>query len=388
MKRWPVKSLGELVNFVGGGTPRRDRPDYWGGAIPWASVKDLQSQSLETTLESITAEGLAHSASHLIPKDTVIIASRVGLGKVAINRKPVAINQDLKALTPQSADLLPRYLLLFLLSKVKYFESAGVGSTVKGLTIADYQKLKIVLPHLAEQERIVNLMDDADALRKLRAAADHRTADLIPALFNEMFGDPATNPMRWKEGTLGDVIHAAQDGPHVSPRYAESGIPFLSARHIKPGRVVWSDLKYLSRPDAESQWKKCKPERGDVLYTKGGTTGVAAAIDFDTEIAVWVHIALLKTNRKKIDPIWLESMLNSEFCYKQAQQLTHGIANRDLGLTRMIRIQLFVPPLALQKEFAGRVTKVRELEAGQITSRQRLDDLVQSMLYGAFSGGL
>jgi type I restriction enzyme S subunit len=141
MKRWPLKPLGDLVTFVGGGTPRRDRPDYWGGDIPWASVKDLQSQSLEMTAETITTLGLANSASNLIPKGTVIIASRVGLGKVAINKKPVAINQDLKALTPRSNNIRPRYLLQFLYSKAEYFERAGVGATVKGLTIGDYQKL-------------------------------------------------------------------------------------------------------------------------------------------------------------------------------------------------------------------------------------------------------
>src|SRR3989338_2298427 len=106
------------------------------------------------------------------------------------------------------------------------------------------------------------------------------------------------------------MIHAAKDGPHVSPRYAASGIPFLSARHIKPGEVIWSDLKYLDQSEAEVQWRKCKPERGDILYTKGGTTGVAAVINFDTKIAVWVHIALLKTNHDKVHPIWLENMLN------------------------------------------------------------------------------
>lgn len=118
MTRWPTKPLGELVNFIGGGTPRRDCPDFWGGEIPWASVKDLKSQSLGRTLESITPQGLDNSASNLIPKDTVIIASRVGLGKVVINLTPVAINQDLKALTPRDNNLFPRYLLLFLLSKV------------------------------------------------------------------------------------------------------------------------------------------------------------------------------------------------------------------------------------------------------------------------------
>jgi len=133
-------------------------------------VKDLRGQSLDTTVDTITAEGLSNSASNLIPEGTVIIASRVGLGKAAINRRPVAINQDLKALTPRTKELLPWYLLQFLLSKADYFERSGVGATVKGLTIPDYQKLDIPVPPLAEQERIVKLLDEADGLRKLTGA--------------------------------------------------------------------------------------------------------------------------------------------------------------------------------------------------------------------------
>jgi type I restriction enzyme S subunit len=106
---------------------------------------------------------------------------------------------------------------------------------------------------------------------------------LTDHLFIEMFGDPATNPLGWRWAVVGDVVHSALDGPHVSPIYASSGIPFLSTRHIRRGEIIWDDLKFISSEDAEQHWRKCKPEKGDILYTKGGTTGLAKAIDFDRE---------------------------------------------------------------------------------------------------------
>ena len=92
-----------------------------------------------------------------------------------------------------------------------------------------------------------------------------------------------TLPNGWRWAVVGDVVHSALDGPHVSPIYASSGIPFLSTRHIRRGEIIWDDLKFISSEDAEQHWRKCKPEKGDILYTKGGTTGLAKAIDFDRE---------------------------------------------------------------------------------------------------------
>jgi type I restriction enzyme, S subunit len=98
---------------------------------------------------------------------------------------------------------------------------------------------------------------------------------------------------------------------HVSPEYVHSGIPFLSTRNIRPEGIVWEDLKFISKSDAEIQWKNAKPTRGDVLYTKGGTTGVARAVDFDLDFAVWVHVAVLKLSKNKAEPVSLQEMLNS-----------------------------------------------------------------------------
>ena len=179
-------------------------------------------------------------------------------------------------------------------------------------------------------------------------------------------------------------MYSASDGPHVSPKYSEAGVPFLSTRHVRAGEIAWENLKFINQEDAEIQWRKCKPERGDILCTKGGTTGLAARVRTDRPFAVWVHVALLKPNPKKVDSTWLESMLNSDFCYRQSQKLTHGIANHDLGLTRMVNIDIFLPPLDQQRAFMRRRLLVEELKGSHRASLAEMDALFASLQHCAF----
>jgi type I restriction enzyme S subunit len=263
---------------------------------------------------------------------------------------------------------------------------AGVAQpNISGSQLED---IPIPLPPLAEQKRIAAILDQADVLRVKRRTALARLDALVQAVFLEMFGDPVTNPMGWEEKTLGDVIYFAKDGPHVSPIYVDKGIPFLSTRNIRAGQVIWEEMKYISRQDAEVHWEKCKPENGDILYTKGGTTGLAKAIDFHDEIAIWVHIALLKTMHEKVHPLWLENMLNSQYCYTQSQRYTRGIANRDLGLNRMVNIKIYTPPLLLQKQFAEHVAKIDKQRQHMQQSVGTLDLLFYSLQQRAFRGEL
>jgi type I restriction enzyme, S subunit len=261
-------------------------------------------------------------------------------------------------------------------------------TNISNLNIERCLNIKLSLPSLFEQRRIAAILNQADALRAKRREALAQLESLTQSIFIEMFGDPVANPKGWQPATLGDLIHSASDGPHVSPIYAECGVPFLSARHVRPGEISWHDLKYLTREDAEIQWKKCKPSRGDILYTKGGTTGFAAVVRTDDKFAVWVHVALLKPNRQLVDSTWLEAMLNTQYCYRQSQDLTHGIANRDLGLKRMVKILMYHPPLALQREFAHRMTQVAQQIQLQQNGLAEFDNLFASVQHRAFRGEL
>jgi type I restriction enzyme S subunit len=127
-----------------------------------------------------------------------------------------------------------------------------------------------------------------------------------------------------------------------------------------------------------------RPEKGDVLYTKGGTTGIARVNDLDFEFSVWVHLAVLKVAKELINPHYIALALNSPLCYKQSQAYTQGISNFDLGLTRMIKILLPLPPAHEQSRIVSKVYELmalcNRLEARLGTAQTEANRLLESVL--------
>jgi type I restriction enzyme, S subunit len=395
MQNWTSKKLGELVKFVGGGTPKRDHSEYWNGEIPWASVKDIKSESLYETAESITKKGLDNSASNLIPAESVIIASRVGLGKVSINKIPVAINQDLKALKPKQDNLLlPRYLLFFLLSKARYLENMGVGATVKGLKISDYEKMDFPLPPLREQQRIVKILDEVDVLRKLRANAECRTADLIPSLFNKIF--LKTN---YIEKTIGEYLEEGwlllhKDGNHggLYPRvkdFGDEGVAFLSASSVtNKGSFNQSNVKRLSEEKAR-KLRHGWIQKDDVLLAHNATVGKVGYYEGLYENAlIGTSLTAFRVNRDCIEPRFLWAALRNEYFQQQLKKNMKQAVRDQVPITAQRKLLLRIPNIELQKDFTKKILEIFQLEAKQTTSRNYLDDLFQSCLHRAFNGEL
>ena len=318
----------------------------------------------------------------------LILCIRATIGNRNWSDREYCLGRGVAGLRAKDTELSQAYLGHWLDHVTPVLRTKGRGATFLQVSKGDIASLQILLPPLAEQKRIARILDATDALRTKRREALAQLDTLLQSTFLDMFGDPVTNPMGWEQCVVGDVVHAAKDGPHVSPRYAECGVPFLSTRHIKPGKVVWEDLKYIDQDEANRQWNKCKPELGDILYTKGGTTGIAARVATSKPFAVWVHVALLKPIVKKVQPIWMEAMLNSAYCYTQSQRYTHGIANRDLGLKRMLKIQMFLPPLAQQRGFAAMVESIEQQKASQRAHLSELNTLFASLQSRAFRGDL
>jgi len=313
------------------------------------------------------------------------------LGKVAINLTPVAINQDLKALTPRDNNLFPRYLLLFLLSKAEYFEQAGVGATVKGLTIADYQSLKIPVPPLAEQEWIVKLLDEADELRKLRAQADRRTTDLIPALFRDMFGNAghmvdSARPL----SEVAEVVSGVAKGRRFNGPKPVT-VPYIRVANVQAGYLDLEEIKTIEALPSEVQELTLK--KGDVLLTEGGDFDkLGRGALWEHEIANCIHrnhVFRVRVEPSKLPPIYFEKFLQTP----TAKEYFLGCAKRttnlaSINMTQLRNLPLPLPPIPLQNEFAARVAEIRAMEAQQAASRRRLDDLFQSMLHRTFRGEL
>jgi type I restriction enzyme S subunit len=198
-------------------------------------------------------------------------------------------------------------------------------------------------------------------------------------------------PESWVWTNLGQLSWSVKDVPHYSPKYSASGIPFITGGNIRPEGIDFSSAKYISPQLHAELSERCKPEYGDLLYTKGGTTGIARINTEKREFSVWVHVAVLKLV-DSIERFYLQHALNSSHCYRQSQIYTHGVGNQDLGLTRMIWITIPLPPLDEQKEIIREIEKrvsiLGELDREVDTNLKRAERLRQSLLEKAFSGKL
>lgn len=162
-ENWLSDSLENIVGKIyGGGTPSRNEPRYWSGMIPWVTVKDLVSDRISRAQEHITESGLSNSSANIVPAGTVIIATRMALGKAVISECDVAINQDLKAIC-NSDKVTSLFLQYWFILHSNQIERMGTGSTVKGIQLESIKSLKMTLPRsLEEQDKIASVLINAD----------------------------------------------------------------------------------------------------------------------------------------------------------------------------------------------------------------------------------
>lgn len=191
---WIWTRLGQSVNnHLGGGTPSKDNPDYWDGDIFWASVKDIgKTKYIDQTIDKITDIGLKNSSSNLIPPGNLIIATRMGLGKVSINLVPIAINQDLRAIILSQFTVIDYYYIF--LKTVNY---EGTGLTVKGIKVEELLNLPFPLPPLNEQRRIAAKVDElmtlCDELEAAQAKREKRRDRLVAATLHGLNNEGAND---------------------------------------------------------------------------------------------------------------------------------------------------------------------------------------------------
>lgn len=187
---WEIVELGSIAKLIGGSTPSKDNSLYWvNGNIDWITCSDFSNNEmyLESSIRRITERATIETSTKVIPEDTLIMITRVSLGKFAFTTKPTALNQDLTALLFDETKINKLYAYYFLISISDKIENDGHGATVKGVTRDYVKEIKIPLPTLQEQITIVKLIQEEQALvnsnKKLVTLFEQKIKDKINAVW-------------------------------------------------------------------------------------------------------------------------------------------------------------------------------------------------------------
>ena len=314
------------------------------------------------------------------------------LGRVAIvppTAKPGIINQALLRIRPKLDVVSPVFFKMLLETpelQASLFGSAG-GSAIKNVRpLSAIRKVEFGLPPLAEQRRIAEVLERAEALRAKRRAALAQLDSLTQSLFLDLFGDPVTNPKGWKTASFGSQIKGVRYGTGSPPIYAEEGFPFIRATNVKGGTVVRTGLKFISSGEAE-KIKKCKISAGDLIVVRSGVNAGDCALipeEFDGSYAGYDLIVELD----HVPAVFYNFFINSNYGKQMMDRLTRRAAQPHLNADQLRGLTTIVPPIPLQREFARRVTAVEALKTAQSASLAELDALFATLQHRAFRGEL
>jgi len=444
----------QLVLCVRGGEIRNWQRDK-GKTASLRAVKISSLKSRELILGDILLEisggGPDQPVGRSVLIDDEVLNFESNLPKVCTNfLRLIRVSDSL------NQKFINHYLQYFYISGevIKY---QGGSNNLRNLKYKEYETIKIPLPPLSEQNRIVHKLDrlfasleilktKLDAIPKLlknfRQAVlsqavtgklteewregkelDNLTFKEIESLreiskkaFIQNRGQKSYKykaatkielggrtkgiselfdlPKSWAWVSIDQITYNISDGPHFSPEYVSPkiGKRFISMRNISYNGINFNGCKYVSTTDHDKFVERGRPEMGDVLLTKGGSTGIACTIDSDFDFSYWVHVALLKPIKGVVVSDYLKDALTSQLLYQQSQSLTHGVGNQDLGLLRMIFIAMPLPSFQEQQEIVSRVkslfTKADTIEKQYSALQTKIDNLPQAILAKAFRGEL
>ena len=271
--------------------------------------------------------------------------------------------------------------------------NSNSGSTVATYTITNANNTIIPIPPLEEQKRIVAKLDILFAKIDKAIALHQKNIDeaniFMASVLNDVFVELEE---KYSSKTVYELCTKITDGTHSTPKYIDSGIPFLSVKNISQGVISFDDTKFISIEEHNLLSKRCNVEKNDILYTKVGTTGIAKVVDTDIEFSIFVSIALLKPKKDLISSMYFQHILNSPNCYEQSQSRTRGVANRNLVLNDIKQIFFPLPPLKTQQkvvayldEISNKMEKIKQIQKDKM---QSLKELKASILDKAFKGEL
>ncbi|MDA9825322.1 restriction endonuclease subunit S [Alphaproteobacteria bacterium] len=361
---WKTVKLGDVCDLVGGGTPSKKNDDYYDGDIPWATVRDMSVDELSLTEHKITELGLKNSSSKVIPENNVVIASRVGLGKVCILRQDTAINQDLRGVIPKRENEIDKSFLFYWFKGIaSKIIGAGRGATVQGVTLPFLNSLPFPLPPLAEQQRIVAKLDAAFA--EIDGAIDSANAQInnIDMLRKRILnGWIEKNASPEDYCTVQDCIDKEWlkqpfDGNHgeIHPKasdYTATGVPFIMARDLSNGEVNLTKCKFISHEQAASL-RVGFAKNNDVLFTHKGTIGEVALLKCQVDFVMLTPqvTAYRVIDESRIDRLFLYYLFKSVFFQSQIQQIAGiGTTRAYIGITRQKQLSLCLPSIELQQQ--------------------------------------
>jgi type I restriction enzyme, S subunit len=393
---WPSIRLADLCEVITKGTTPTTLGFNFSDneGIRFLRAQNIDGGSVNYERDTLFIDERTHRAlerSQIRPRDILIsIAGTIGRAGVVPDGAPALNCNQAVAIVRTNESVFRPFLRHWLDSPDAQTQMRGamVTGTISNLSLTQVGNLRISLPPFAEQRRIAEVLDRAEALRAKRRGALAQVGTLTQAIFLDLFGDPASNPKGWQHSTIGEAADQVTDGEHLTPRRTSEGIKLLSARNIRDGYIDFGDVDYISSEEHDRIKRRCNPTLGDVLISCSGTIGRVASVETYEPFSLVRSVALVRPKTAILNTKFFESYLRTPAVRARMLRRANASSQANLFQGQICGLPVFIPPLSVQFEFARRVAAVQKLEIAHRASLTELGALFASLQHRAFRGEL
>lgn len=378
-----MMKLGDICSFQSGGTPSRSNSKYFNGTIPWITTVALTGGVIDenSAVEFISDDAIRQSAAKIVKPYSIMVGTRVGVGKVAINSVAMSTSQDVVSLIDiDETKWNKMFLVKFIQAKNNFLNSQARGATIKGIKIEVLAELELPDIDLPTQRWIADTLDKvAEGIglcRKMLGELDL----MVKAKFGEMFGNiPETEFV-----TMGSVCSLITDGTHQPPKFVDSGIPFLFVSNITTNMLTYNAEKFISAETYAELMKRTPVEIGDILLSTVGSYGHPAIVKSNKQFSFQRHIAFLKPRHDIIDSTFLHSAILTAGVQRQIEAKVKGIAQKTLNLSEIRTLRFPLPPLQEQERYAALVKNINKSKLTIQEIRDKMETEKLALMQGYF----
>lgn len=353
--------------------------------IPLVRIRDLEKG------ESNTYYSGEYEKDYIVEKGDLLISMDGEFKIFQWKSKSAVLNQRVCKLIIDKKLAIPKYIFYVISKKLKEIEDKTPFVTVKHISSKRILSIKLLLPLLSIQQKIVSILEKAEKLKQLRDESDKLTNDLLKAVFLEMFGDPVNNIRKWNIKKIEDISLKTQIGPFGTQLheedYVNDGIPLINPKHIRGGQIVPDKSKTITKKKYSSL-SNYHLRENDVIIGRRGDMGNCAVITKKEDGWLCGTGSLFIRPDNLLNSIYLEYILSSSSYKKKLENESKGITMMNLNMTIINNLEIPLPPISLQKKFASTVEKVKQLSEYQKQSKEHTENLFNNLMQKAFRGEL
>lgn len=304
-----------------------------------------------------------------------IVKDGSGVGRVNIYPAQTSLLGTMQYILPNDKVLLG--YLAYCLQSLELSKFAS-GAAIPHIYFRDYGESFIPLPPLPIQQKIVAELDKVSLIIDKKKQQLKELDNLAQAIFYDMFGDPVENEKGWEVKKLDEVCDV-RDGTHDSPKYIDGGEYILiTSKNIVNGKIDYSNISYITKEDYDAINKRSKVDDGDIIMAMIGTIGKPIIVKMENYKFCIKNVALIKFLKDSmVSNVYIQALLNSSSFSQHIMSKNQGGTQKFVSLGTIRKLEIPLPPLALQQSFATKIEaieKQKELISRSIKEAQTLFD--------------